>query len=151
MFNKVSAVSVGEVVPAPSFLRSPYFWMLTVFCLALFFGAIEPAHAADATEGGGAGLPWEGPLQKLNQSISGPVAFVISLFGIIATGATLIWGGEISEFARRIIYVVLVVCIIVFAKSLLSGTMFSGAVIPQGVKVSAADLANYVKAVAGGR
>ncbi|MVD51961.1 conjugal transfer protein TrbC, partial [Proteus mirabilis] len=87
-----------------------------------------------------------GPLTKLKQSISGPVAFVIALLGIIACGATLIWGGEVSEFTRRIIYVVLVVCIIVFANTLLTGALFSGAVVPHDAAISAADVAAYAKA-----
>lgn len=125
-------------------LSNPYFWLAVVFFVLLF--AVHPAHAADATEGGGSGLPWEGPLTRLKQSISGPVAFVIALLGIIACGATLIWGGEVSEFTRRIIYVVLVVCIIVFANTLLTGALFSGAVVPRNAAISAADLAVYAKA-----
>lgn len=117
------------------------FWWLLALCMALMFGVLEPAQAADASEGGGAGLPWEGPLTKLKQSISGPVAFVIALLGIIACGATLIWGGEVSEFTRRIIYVVLVVCIIVFANTLLTGALFSGAVVPEDAVFLAADAA----------
>lgn len=97
----------------------------------MLLGVVEPTMAADTTgAGGGPGLPWEGPLDKLQQSISGPVAFVIALLGIIASGATLIWGGEVSEFSRRIIYVVLVICIIVFANTMLTGALFSGAMIP---------------------
>lgn len=111
-------------------VSSPYFWMGVVF-LVLLFGVIQPAHAADATEGGGAGLPWEVPLGKLKKSVSGPVAFAIALMGIIACGSTLIWGGEVSEFTRRIVYVVLVVCMIVFANTMLTGALFSGAVVPQ--------------------
>ena len=118
-------------------LRSPVFWLVCAFTLFLILG-VHPAHAADATDGGGAGLPWETPLQTLKKSISGPVAFVIALFGIIACGATLIWGGEISEFARRIIYVVLVVCLIVFSNKILTSSMFSGAMVPaEGIAVTA--------------
>lgn len=124
---------------------SPAFW-IGFAVLALVFFSMNPAHAADASAGGGAGLPWEGPLEKLKQSISGPVAFIIALLGIIACGATLIWGGEISEFTRRIIYVVIVVCIIVFANSLLTGALFSGAVVPNDAAISAADVAAYAKA-----
>lgn len=120
-------------------LKSPAFWLALLCVAILFFGAIEPAHAADTTGGGGAGLPWEGPLDKLKKSISGPVAFVIALLGIIACGATLIWGGEVSEFTRRIIYVVLVVCLIVFANTLLTGALFSGAVVPEGVTITLPD------------
>lgn len=116
-------------------LRNPVVWIAMAAAVLLFFGAAEPAFAADAGPGGGAGLPWEGPLDRLRQSISGPVAFIIALLGIIACGATLIWGGEISEFTRRIIYVVLVVCLIVFANTLLTGALFSGAVIPAGIEI----------------
>ncbi|WP_296249441.1 TrbC/VirB2 family protein [uncultured Stenotrophomonas sp.] len=88
--------------------------------------------ASDAGDGsGGAGLPWEGPLKKLNNSISGPVAFTISLLGILAAGAGLIWGGEISAFMKVVLYVVLVISLVVFAKNFLTGTMFSGATVPE--------------------
>ncbi|MBM0557839.1 TrbC/VirB2 family protein [Escherichia coli] len=152
--NALFASPVASSAPtlaskARGLLTSPYFWLMTAVVIALLFGA-EPAHAANATEGGGSGLPWEVPIAKLVQSISGPVAFGIALLGIIACGATLIWGGEISEFTRRIIYVILVVCIIVFAKNLLTGTMFSGAVIPANASITADDLAT-VQTGAGGR
>ena len=114
-----------------SLQRSPTLWLLCALTLLVLFSI--PAHAADASgAGGGAGLPWEGPLEKIRKSVSGPVAFIIALLGIIGCGAGLIWGGEISEFMRRIIYVVLVVCLIVFANTLLTGALFSGAVVPAG-------------------
>lgn len=128
-------------------VRNPYFWLGLIVVALLLFG-IDPAHAADAQGGNGGvnGLPWEAPMKKLRDSISGPIAFGIALLGIIATGATLIWGGEISEFTRRIIYVVLVVCVIVFANTMLTGALFSGATVPAGAAISPADLAAYVGA-----
>lgn len=122
-------------------LTSPYFWLSCVFLL-LLFGIIDPAHAGTASDSTAGALPWEGPLKKIRDSIQGPVAFAIALLGIIACGATLIWGGEVSEFTRRIIYVVLVVCIIVFANAMLTTTI--GATVPGGAHISAADLAAYV-------
>jgi type IV secretion system protein VirB2 len=90
--------------------------------------AVLASEAAAGT--GGGGLPWESPLQTIADSISGPVAYAISLIGIVVAGAMLVWGGEINEFARRIIMLVLVISLIVFATQLLS-TLFnvSGAVI----------------------
>ncbi len=146
--SPVASSAQSPVSKLRGVLSSPFFWLMAAFVVALLFGA-EPAHAANATEGGGAGLPWEGPIAKLVQSISGPVAFGIALLGIIACGATLIWGGEISEFTRRIIYVILVVCIIVFAKNLLTGTMFSGAVIPANATITADDVATAQASVGG--
>ena len=102
--------------------------------LALFAFAIclvpEMAFAADAGPGGGSGLQWEGPIGRIRDSISGPVAFAIALLGIVVCGAMLIWGGEISEFVRRLIMLVLVICLIVFANSILTGALFSGAMVP---------------------
>ncbi|GLR55218.1 TrbC/VirB2 family protein [Shinella yambaruensis] len=111
-------------------------WMFALFAALVFFAGIDPVHAADATPGGGSGLPWETPLDTLQRSITGPVAFIISLLGIVACGAMLIWGGEISEFTRRIIYVVLVGAILMFANTLLTGALFSGAVIPDGLSLA---------------
>ena len=99
------------------------------FSIVLFLSLAVLAPEAVAGTGGGA-LPWESPLQTIADSISGPVAYAISLIGIVVAGAMLVWGGEINEFARRIIMLVLVISLIVFATQLLS-TLFnvSGAVI----------------------
>jgi type IV secretion system protein VirB2 len=99
------------------------------FSIVLFLSLAVLAPEASASAGGGA-LPWESPLQTIADSISGPVAYAISLIGIVVAGAMLVWGGEINEFARRIIMLVLVISLIVFATQLLS-TLFnvSGAVI----------------------
>jgi type IV secretion system protein VirB2 len=51
--------------------------------------------------GGGGGLPWETPLNRIAQSLTGPVALSISLIALMVAGGTLVFGGELSEFARR--------------------------------------------------
>ena len=86
----------------------------------------QPALAAG---GGGGGLPWEAPLQTFVNSLTGPVAFAISLLGIVVCGAMLIWGGEINEFARRFVMLVLVVALLVFATNILTQLFGVGAVI----------------------
>ncbi|MHB1221958.1 MAG: TrbC/VirB2 family type IV secretion system protein [Gammaproteobacteria bacterium] len=125
-------------------LINPYTWLIMLLFVVLFLSSINSAMAANISESG-SGLPWEGPLTKISNSISGPVAFVIALTGIIACGATLIWGGEISEFTRRIIYLVMVICVIVFAKSMLQGTLFTGAVVSQHTVITIADVSAYEK------
>lgn len=89
----------------------------------------SPRLALAASSGGGGGLPWETPLQTVQQSITGPVAYGISLIAIVAAGATLVWGGEISEFTRRIIFVVLVIALIALAAQVYSTLFASGAVV----------------------
>ena len=83
-----------------------------------------------ASTAGGA-LPWETPLQAIRDSITGPIAYAISLIGIVVAGAMLVWGGEINEFVRRIIMLILAISLIVFAANILA-TLFnvSGAVLP---------------------
>jgi type IV secretion system protein TrbC len=89
----------------------------------------DPALATTSTSASG-GLPWESPLNTIRDSLKGPVALAISLIGIVVTGAMLIFGGEINEFARRVIMLVLVVALLVQANSLLTNLFTSGAVLP---------------------
>ncbi|MGO6746643.1 conjugal transfer pilin TrbC [Rhizobium ruizarguesonis] len=73
---------------------------LVAVCVSL----AEPALASS----GGGGLPWETPLQQIQQSITGPVAGFIALAAVAIAGAMLIFGGELNDFARRLCYVALV-------------------------------------------
>ena len=66
-------------------------------------------------------LPWEGPLIKLKNSLSGPVALSVSVIAIVVTGATLVFGGELGEFARRMIMLVMVISLLVMSQNVLSG------------------------------
>jgi type IV secretion system protein TrbC len=88
-----------------------------------------PSLADAATSGGGGGLPWEDPLQRLVNSLRGPVAFAISMLGLIAGGAMLIFGAEINDFVRRLIMLVLVISLLVFSGNILSNLFGVGAVV----------------------
>ena len=68
--------------------------------------------------GSGGGLPWEGPLQQIQESITGPVAGYIALAAVAIAGGMLIFGGELNDFARRLVYVVLVAGILLGATSI---------------------------------
>ena len=63
--------------------------------------------------GGGGGLPWETPLNTVAQSLTGPVALSISLIALMVAGGTLVFGGELSEFARRSCVAVLAIAFLV--------------------------------------
>ncbi|XUY30190.1 conjugal transfer pilin TrbC (plasmid) [Agrobacterium sp. rho-8.1] len=76
-------------------------------CAALAAFCVGLANPALASSGGG-GLPWESPLQQIQQSITGPVAGFIALAAVAIAGAMLIFGGELNDFARRLCYVALV-------------------------------------------
>jgi type IV secretion system protein VirB2 len=65
-------------------------------------------------------LPWEGPLQRIQQSITGPVAGFIALAAVAIAGGMLIFGGELNDFARRLMYVVLVAGILLGATQIVA-------------------------------
>ena len=94
----------------------------------MFLILVSPEIALAASSSGGS-LPWETPLQTLRDSITGPVAYAVSLMGIVVAGAMLVWGGEINEFVRRMIMLILVISLIIFASNILSTLFNAGAVI----------------------
>ena len=71
------------------------------------------AQVALAGGGGGGGLPWETPLSRVTTSLTGPVALSISLIALMVAGGTLVFGGELSEFARRSCVAVLAIAFLV--------------------------------------
>ncbi len=103
-------------------------WLPCLLLLALFALCLAcpgNAHAATST-----GMAWETPLAQIKDSIKGPVAFTISLLGLIGAGATLIWGGEINEFVRKLVFLVLIISLMAFATSIMSNLFgISGALV----------------------
>src|ERR1700736_760566 len=80
------------------------------------------AHAAT----GGGGLPWEAPLTTLSNSITGPVAYGVSIIGIVGAGGILIFaGGQVNEFLRAVLFCVLVIAFIIAAKNTMSAFGFA--------------------------
>lgn len=53
----------------------------------------------------GSGMPWEGPLQSILDSVQGPVARIIAVIIIIATGLALAFGDTSGGF-RKLIQIV---------------------------------------------
>lgn len=73
------------------------------------------AHASNT------GMPWESPLEKIVNSITGPVAFGVSVLGIVAAGIGLIFNNnDMSGFVKLLAGLALVISLIVFATNLLS-------------------------------
>jgi type IV secretory pathway VirB2 component (pilin) len=75
---------------------------LAIFALSIFAGVAmlsAPAFAA------GSNMPWEQPLQQIQQSIEGPVSKIVAVIIIIVTGLTLAFGDTAGGF-RRLIQIV---------------------------------------------
>jgi type IV secretion system protein VirB2 len=68
----------------------------------LTIAAVLTAQSARAA---GSSMPWEEPLQRILESIEGPVAKIIAVIIIIVTGLTLAFG-ETSGGSRKLIQIV---------------------------------------------
>ncbi len=60
---------------------------------------------AGSAQAAGSSMPWEEPLQRILESIEGPVAKIIAVIIIIVTGLTLAFG-ETSGGSRKLIQIV---------------------------------------------
>ena len=108
---------------------SPFFCFFSIaFLFALLF-SVENAHAA---VGAGGALPYETWLVNLRNSVTGPVAFTLSIVGIVVAGGILIFGGELNAFFRTLIFIVLVMALLVGANNIMTN-LFQGAVIPSEI------------------
>ena len=87
---------------------------------ALLLAVALPAQAA------GSSMPWEAPLQSILESIQGPVARIVAVIVIIATGLALAFGDTSGGF-RKLIQIVFGLSIAFAASSFfLSFFSFSG-------------------------
>ncbi|HAT8965356.1 TPA: conjugal transfer protein TrbC [Legionella pneumophila subsp. pneumophila] len=110
--------------------------LLMGFIFLFLFLITHPAAASTA----GGGLPFDSWLTKIQKSITGPFAFSAAIIGLVAAGATLIFGGELNSFMRTLVFFVLVLSFLVAAQNTMTAITGKGAEIskPAG-KVSAED------------
>lgn len=88
--------------------------------IAIILFAATPAFASSA------GMPWEGPLSRLVQSLTGPVAKAVGVFAIVAVGFGMAFS-EGGSGMRKVLWVVLGLAIAFSAASWgLSFMGFSG-------------------------
>ncbi|CCG38050.1 TrbC/VIRB2 family protein [Xanthomonas citri pv. mangiferaeindicae LMG 941] len=81
---------------------------------------------AGTAKAAGSSMPWEGPLQSILDSIQGPVARIVAVIIIIATGLALAFGDTSGGF-RKLIQIVFGLSIAFAASSFfLSFFSFSG-------------------------
>ena len=108
-------------LPTRSLLRSlarPAAQGLMLAALLLFL--------AGTAQAAGSSMPWEGPLQSILESIQGPVARIVAVIIIIATGLALAFGDTSGGF-RKLIQIVFGLSIAFAASSFfLSFFSFSG-------------------------
>ena len=64
---------------------------------------------------------------NLRNSVTGPVAFSLSMIGIVVAGGALVMGGDLSGFFRTLIFIVLVLAFLVGAQNMMSNFFGRGA------------------------
>jgi type IV secretion system protein VirB2 len=101
-----------------------YLWSMGLLLMLCAFALPNEAYAA-GTAGGG--LPYESALTRLRASITGPVAFTLSLIGIVGAAGALIFGGELTGFLRMMVFLVLLIAILVGAQNVLTTLFAAGA------------------------
>ena len=97
-------------------------FFIRFFCalsVGLFFVQVSIASGMDST-----GLPWETPMQKVMNSISGPVAKILGVIVIVLAGLGLAFG-EVGSGVKRLLQVVLGLAIAFSAASII-GTLYYG-------------------------
>lgn len=102
------------------------FLLVFTVCIALM-----PDAFAGAGQGGN--LPYEGWLESVRASATGPVAYAFGLIGIVVAGGVLIFGGDLNGFFRSMLVVVLVMALLVTANTVmvdLFGTSAEIALVP---------------------
>lgn len=99
---------------------------VVVGVVSLIFVVAQSRVAYAATNGG---LPWDGPVQALQNDLTGPIATGISVVAFLAAGAALVFGEELGGIAKKALFVVMGVAMIVLGNGFLSALGLSGAVI----------------------
>ena len=90
-------MSRSQTFAAPLSRRQRVLLSGAAFTLALL--------VADGAQAAGSGMPWEEPLQKVLESVQGPVAKIVAVMIIIVTGLTLAFGETAGGF-RKLIQIV---------------------------------------------
>jgi type IV secretion system protein TrbC len=65
-------------------------------CILVLLTNVKFAHAA------GSGMPWEAPLERILQSVQGPVTKIIAVIIITMTGLSLAFGDTSGGFRKMV-------------------------------------------------
>jgi type IV secretion system protein TrbC len=109
--------------PPRAFLR----YLLVGVALALA-SVLLPHVAVAASTGGGASMPWTGPLESLLENLSGPTARILGALAFVVGGA--LWAfTRHEEGARRFGQAIVGIAIMIGAANIVSALAFVGATV----------------------
>ena len=105
--------------------------VIILLVLKLGTSGIVSLSAVEVAQAAGSGMPWEAPLERILESVQGPVTKIIAVIIITVTGLSLAFGDTSGGF-RRMVQVVFGLSIAFAATSFfLSFFSFSGGAIVQ--------------------
>ena len=86
-----------------------------------------PAVHASSTGGGGS-LPWDTPLQTVQQDLTGPVAKAVSLVAIVGAGIVLMFlHAEMNALMKIFVWLVMIIGLVMGANAFMTTAGASGA------------------------
>ncbi len=94
-------------------------WVVCVLGLAI----------ASASVMAGVNFPWDVPLARLSQNLTGPTSSSIALIGLFVAGGALVFGGDLGDFAKRITWMVLAISLMLGGSSFIN-ILSNGAALP---------------------
>ncbi len=101
---------------------------LLVSAVLALASVLLPHIAFAASAGGGAPMPWTGPLQSLLNNLSGPTARIIGALAFVVGGA--LWAfTRHEEGARRFAQAIVGIAIMIGAANIVSALAFVGATV----------------------
>jgi type IV secretion system protein TrbC len=104
------------------------FRYLLVGAVLALAAVLLPHVAIAASAGGGAPMPWTGPLQSLLNNLSGPTARIIGALAFVVGGA--LWAfTRHEEGARRFAQAIVGIAIMIGAANIVSALAFVGATV----------------------
>jgi type IV secretion system protein VirB2 len=104
----------------------PRYVLLAAALIAV--SALAPDVALAAPAGGGAPMPWTGPLQSLLNNLSGPTARIIGALAFVVGGA--LWAfTRHEEGAKRFGQAIVGIAIMIGAANIVTALAFVGATV----------------------
>jgi type IV secretion system protein VirB2 len=95
---------------------------------ALLVVMFVPRVLLAASAGGGADMPWTGPLQSLLDNLSGPTARILGAFAFVVGGA--LWAfTRHEEGAKRFGQAIVGIAVMIGAANIVSALAFAGATV----------------------
>ncbi|MCY3875439.1 MAG: TrbC/VirB2 family protein [Rhodobacteraceae bacterium] len=82
-------------------------------CSVMVCGLGSPVLAAGAT------MPWDGPLDRIVDNLTGPFALAVGVLGLVVLAVRILFGEQFGQFARSIINVIIAVAMITGGAGLL--------------------------------